>query len=90
MGAAVPRRDNYIVMQELPNKPRRGPPKKKDVMPLVEKGIKSGSLIMTDGLKCCHTLVREHWGEIQKAAIHTVLRAPRAQAQPRVCPPCSS
>ena len=54
--AAVPRGDNYIVMQELPNKPRRGPPKKKDVMPLVEKWIKSGSLIMTDGLKCYRTL----------------------------------
>ena len=48
---ATTRGTSDLVLEELPKKKRLGPASREEVMPLITKYVRSGSTVMTDGLK---------------------------------------
>ena len=57
---ATSRGENNLILQELPRKPRLGPASKEDVIPLLKKYVKSGTIVMTDGLKAYRCVGGRH------------------------------
>ena len=56
---ATTRGKNELVIEELAKKKRLGPASREEVIPLIRKYVKSGSTVMTDGLKAYRVIPNE-------------------------------